>query len=55
MLAIVISVYMYNQLSRIRTVAVLPIKNEGGPELEYLADGFTESLTESYPDFQGCG
>ncbi len=40
-----ISAYVYLQLNRVRTVAVLPIKNEGGPELDFLADGFTESFT----------
>jgi len=45
LLVVAISAYVYLQLSRVRTVAVLPITNEGAPELNYLADGFTESLT----------
>jgi serine/threonine protein kinase/Flp pilus assembly protein TadD len=45
LLVISISAYVYLQLSRVRTVAVLPIKNESGLEFDYLADGFTESLT----------
>ncbi len=37
-------VYRLLPQAAIDSVAVLPLKNEGGPDLDYIADGLTESL-----------
>jgi eukaryotic-like serine/threonine-protein kinase len=45
LLVTAISAFVFIQLNRVRTVVVLPIRNQGGQDLEYLADGLTENIT----------